>query len=115
MAIIIRPRNTRKKAKKDGSISRLFAYFAGEKKLSRNKPVTGSAAKIAMSEKALFLSGKAFPTDISALVRRGNERVVVLHLAVTLHAADRKFVDGLRVDSFNHDVPLFIQLEAYSR
>ena len=56
-----------------------------------------------MCEEPLFFPSQAFPANIGALVCRRDERVVMVHLAVTLGAADRRFVGDLRVDGVDHN------------
>ena len=55
-----------------------------------------------MGEKAFFVAGEALPANISALVRRHDEGVVVLHFAIALFTADRFAVDDFRVEGFHH-------------
>ena len=55
-----------------------------------------------MCEKALFDTPEALPADDAFFVRRGDEHVVMVHLAVAFHAADRGFVRNFRVNRFDH-------------
>ena len=58
-----------------------------------------------MSEKAFFDTAEAFPADVAFLVRRRNERVVVVHFAVAFLAPYRGLVRNFRVDGFDHIQP----------
>ena len=61
-----------------------------------------------MCEEAFLLPGKAFPTNVAPFITGRYKGVVVVHLAVTFLAADGRFVDGFRVDSFGHCRKLLI-------
>ncbi len=75
--------------------------------LPRDIPAAGAAAKITMREKSLFLPREAFPANISALVRRSHERIVMLHFPIALFTSNRSPVDCFRIDCFSHlAVPL---------
>src|SRR5215207_4332193 len=96
------PRNTRNAAKKEASIFAAFRVFRGRKNLSRNIPAPRAAAEITMCEETFFLPGKALPADVSTLVGGCNECVVVVHLTVAFHAADRRLINRFWVESFRH-------------
>ena len=63
---------------------------------------SGIAPEISMGEKSFLLPGETFPTNVSALIARCHESVVMLHLPIAFHAPHGFAVDYFRIDSFSH-------------
>ena len=60
-----------------------------------------------MGEEPFFLPGKTLPTNISVLVPRSDESIVVVHEAVAFLATNCRFMTDLWIDGFNqtHNFP----------